>query len=100
MTMDDDKRIKFLCIASNERGAGSYGTGMTFDEAASKYTELAGDSRFMCWMWADLLPSKIRVGSFGEIVWNDCNQRPILIQDNRLKKVKATSNLRIGMLLV
>jgi hypothetical protein len=98
--MNDDKRIKFLCIGMTEHGRGSYGTGMTFDEAASKYKELACDSRFMCWMWVGSLPSSVTVGPFGNIVWNDCTERPILIQDNRLKKIKDKSPATIGMELV
>lgn len=98
--MNDDKRIKFLCIGMTERGAGSYGTGMTFDEAASRYKELAGDSRFMCWMWVGKLPSTVTVGSWGEIRWTDCPERPILIQDNRLKKIRDKSPSTIGMVLI
>jgi hypothetical protein len=97
------KQIKFLCVGMNSKGGGSYGTGTTFDEAADKYKELAGDGRFMCWMWVGTFrpphrnfPSKAWVTAMGNIQWEDCLEYPILIQDNRLKGDRTRMPVEIG----
>ena len=81
---------KFLCC-----GVGAYGNGETYEQAMANYKEASGNTRCLVYMWIGELPHSAWGHAMG-MSWRGTQERPILIQDNRLAKYRRNHPLEIG----